>query len=74
MALHLVKAKDYNGYKDVMFCMEDTDFRFNTDNYIDCGVLTKVKGERNIYQQVLGVRWFRHQDWSLSVADVVVVH
>lgn len=62
----LVKAKDYNGSKDVLFMMKSDDHRFGTDNYETIGRGTFAKGILTVCTDTDRFKMYRvFPDWSV---------
>ena len=61
--LHIVECKNYNGHKNVLFAMETSDFRFQTENWKDCGPLERF-GKN--FVDTNGHVYKRFPDWSLK--------
>jgi hypothetical protein len=65
--LTLVICKDYNGTKNVPFCMEASDFRAGTASWEHVSDLKKI-GKN--YVDDSGRVYKRHADWSLTKVSV----
>ena len=66
--LHLVNAKDRDGHKNILFCMESNDFRFGTENYEDLGAIKKVG--KSFVSQADGRVYKRFADWSMKQISI----
>lgn len=64
--LHLVKCSDYNGHKDVLFCMASDDPRFDNGNYTPLSKLRKVG---KTFEDEQEVAYLRFSDWSMRPAQ-----
>ena len=74
--LYLVLCRDYNGRKDVLFCMGTDDFRFGTENYQTISKL-KPDARKSVSDAKTGRRckpfiaeetgkvYLRFEDWSM---------
>lgn len=58
----LVNCLDYNGHKNVLFIMEKSDFRYNTNNYVH-----QKDGEKvgNRFRAEDGTIYQVFSDWSV---------